>query len=183
VKRDKDKILKVAITGPESTGKSTLSDQLADHYHTVSTVEYARSYLHQLNRPYERHDLLKIAKGQIEEENSKLLHANRMLFCDTDLVVIKIWSMYKYGVLDPFIEAELGKQHYDIYLLTDIDLPWYPDVQREHPDKREYFFKLFRSELEAIQANYHIISGSKRERLHNAIRVVDDFFSRRTYGH
>ena len=85
----KNEILKVAITGPESTGKSTLSVQLADHYQTVSTVECARSYLDRLSRPYEKDDLLKIARSQIAEENSKLVYANRVLFCDTELIVIK----------------------------------------------------------------------------------------------
>jgi len=173
----KPKIVRIAITGPESTGKSTLSNQLADYYKTVSTVEYARSYLDALERPYQKHDLLEIAKGQIEEENSKQLVANRLLFCDTDLLVIKIWSNYKYGIVDPFILSEITKRDYDLYLLADIDIPWEPDKQREHPTKRAYFFSLFENELKSAHANYHIIQGPIQERLKNAIKFIDNFIN------
>ena len=167
----------MAITGPESTGKSTLSNQLAKYYQTVSTDEYARSFLDSLERPYEKKDLLEIANGQIREENSKQLAANRLLFCDTDLLVIKIWSEYKYGSLDPKILSEIGKRNYDIYLLTNIDLPWKYDIQREHPDKRAYFFNLFQKELKSIHANYHIIQGENDQRLKSAVKVIDAFTS------
>ena len=177
--QNKAHIIKVAITGPESTGKSTLSLQLADHYQTVSTVEYARAYLNAIDRPYLQKDLMKIARGQVVEEDAKLMISNQLLFCDTEMIVMKIWSMHKYGVVDPYILEELEKRQYDIYLLTGIDIPWMPDKLREHPTKRSYFFDLFESELKSIHANYHIITGNEEERLERAIKIIDELISYR----
>ena len=177
--RKKSDIIRIGVTGPESTGKSTLSSQLANHYQTVSTTEYARIYLDALDRPYGQKDLLEIAKGQVAEEEARQAVANKLLFCDTDMIVMKIWSIHKYGTVDPYIIYELGKRRYDIYLLTDIDIPWIYDKLREHPTKRTYFFDQFESELKLINANYHIIRGSEEERLLKAIKIIDDYISSR----
>jgi NadR type nicotinamide-nucleotide adenylyltransferase len=170
-----EKIIKIAITGPESTGKSQLAEQLAEHYRTVWVPEYARSYIDKLNRPYEQVDLTEMAKGQIIQEKAVSAEANGILFCDTELTVIKIWSEYKYGSVDPYILQKLNETNYDFYLLADIDLPWVFDKQREQPDKRAYFFDLFHSELETRNLNFQIISGIGEQRFENARRITDDF--------
>ena len=177
--QNKSDIFRIAVTGPESTGKSTLSSQLAEYYQTVSTVEYARPYLDAIDRPYNQKDLLEIAKGQVAEEEVKQSVANRLLFCDTEMIVMKIWSTYKYGTVDPYIISELDKRRYDIYLLTDIDIPWMPDKLREHPTKRAYFFDLFETELKSINANYHVVKGNQKERLEKAIKVIDAYINSR----
>ena len=166
-------IKKIAITGPESTGKSTLARKLAAHYNTVWVPEYARTYIDKLNRPYEQHDLSEIAKGQIFHENELKAKANKYLFCDTELTVIKIWSEYKYGSIDPFLTSEHNKITYDLYLLLDINLPWEPDSQREHPEKRKFFFDWFEQELKAIGANYQVIGGEREYRFANACRAIE----------
>jgi NadR type nicotinamide-nucleotide adenylyltransferase len=168
-----EKIIRIAITGPESTGKSTIARKLAEHYKTVWIPEFARTYINQLNRPYKEHDLIEIAKGQISHEKELISKANKYLFCDTELTVIKIWSEYKYGNVDPDILSEYYKTSYDLYLLMDINLPWKYDPQREHPEKREFFFDWFESELKAKQADYHVIGGSDEERFENACMVID----------
>ena len=112
-------VKKIAITGPESTGKSTLARKLADHYKTVWVPEYARTYIDKLKRPYEQHDLAEIAKGQIFYEKDLIQKASEYLFCDTELTVIKIWSEYKYGNIEPFLISEHNKSSYDLYLLLD----------------------------------------------------------------
>jgi len=173
----RNEIVKIAITGPESTGKSTLTKQLAKYYQTVCTSEYARKYLDQLNRPYERDDLLQILHGQIAEENAQAKHARQVLFCDTDPIVLKIWSIYKYGSAHSSINSEATNRDYGLYLLMDIDLPWKYDSQREHPNKRQYFYDLFEQELKARQANYRIVYGHGDQRLRSAIEIVDDFFN------
>jgi len=170
---DRQRIIKIAITGPESTGKSTVCKHLANHYQTVWVPEFAREYINQLDRPYEYKDLLEIAKGQLESEQQKLKYTNRYLIYDTELLVIKIWSEYKYGKVDPFILREYQKQNFDLYLLSDIDIPWTFDPQREHPDKRQFFFKWFEKELQAKKANYRIIYGSEDERLQMAIHFIE----------
>lgn len=166
-------IRKISITGPESTGKSTLAKLLANHYQTVWVPEYARSYIEQLDRPYGKDDLIAIAKGQIRLEEELSIKANDFLFCDTDLTVLKIWAEHKYGKLDPFIQREYEHRSYDLHLLLDVDLPWKYDPQRENPDKRKFFFDWFEQELVAKNANYHIISGDSKERLNNACLAID----------
>jgi NadR type nicotinamide-nucleotide adenylyltransferase len=170
-----EKIIKIAITGPESTGKSQLAAQLAAHYRTVYVPEFARTYIDNLDRPYKQRDLIAIAEGQITSENGLLTKANHLLFCDTELTVIKIWSKYKYGNVDPYILQKLSEISYDFYLLADIDLPWVFDKQREQPEKRAYFFDWFQRELKSRNLKFHLVSGTGVQRFENACRAVDDF--------
>ncbi len=172
-----DPIKKIAITGPESTGKSTLARQLAEHYKTVWVPEYARTFINQLNRPYERYDLTEMAKGQISHEEKLLLESNNFLFCDTDLSVIKIWSEHKYGIVDPFIFAKYESDSYELYLLMDIDLGWEYDPQRENPELRKFFFDWFERILKTKSVPYRIIRGNVEERFQKAQKVLDEYFS------
>ena len=140
-------VKKIAIVGPESTGKSTLAEGLAKHYQTVWVPEYARGYLNKLGRGYDQSDLIKIAHGQLRLEDEWENDAKRFLFCDTNLVVIKIWSDFKYGNCAPEILQRMHERKYDLHLLTNIDLPWEADPQREHPDKRLELFNLYEKDL------------------------------------
>ena len=124
-----------------------------------------------------QHDLAEIAKGQISHEKELISKANEYLFCDTELTVIKIWSKYKYGSVDPFLISEQNKISYDLYLLLDINLPWEPDSQREHPEKRKFFFDWFEQELKAKGANYKVIGGEGEIRFANACRAIDRMIS------
>jgi NadR type nicotinamide-nucleotide adenylyltransferase len=165
--------MRVAITGPESTGKSTLASALADHYNTSWVPEYARDYLNKLNRPYTYEDVEKIAIGQIELEDKLASTAIKVLFCDTELIVIKIWLEYKYNKVPDWIEEEIKKRQYDLILLCDIDIPWEPDPLRENPDLRKFFFDWFVKEIKANQFKYIVISGSEKQRLESAIIAID----------
>ena len=131
------KIKKVVVLGPECAGKSELSEYLARAFNTVWVPEYAREYLDKLAKPYGPEDLPLIAKGQLMLEDEMETKANRTLICDTDLYVIKIWSMFKYGYCDPAILKAIESRKCDLYLLTYIDIPWAYDPLREHPDQRE----------------------------------------------
>ncbi len=168
-------IKKIAVVGPESTGKSELSAQLARNYDTEWVPEFARFYLDRLDRPYEQSDLLEIAKGQIQWEEDKLLYANNFLICDTNLIVIKVWSDHKYGNTDPYIEEKLNKIKYDLYLLANIDLPWRDDPQREHPTLRKYFFEVYENYLKQHQLPYQVISGIEENRTANAVEAIEHF--------
>lgn len=167
---------RIAITGPESTGKSTLSARLASHYQTVWVPEYARGYLAQLNRPYTIDDLLRIAKGQVESEKTLLKKASQVLFSDTELIVTKVWSEHAFGTCPAWILQGIEQQRYDLYLLTGIDIPWQPDPQREHPHLREYFYQLYRRELQERNLNFVEIWGNESERLNKAIQAVEAIF-------
>ena len=124
---------KVAIIGPECTGKSELSRYLAEHFETEWVPEYARAYLDKLMHPYTQDDLLKIAHGQLRLEDEYTMDANNFLICDTNLYVIKIWSMFKYGNCQDEILKTIASRKYDLYLLTYVDIPWQEDPLREHP--------------------------------------------------
>ena len=167
-------IKKIILTGPESTGKSTLAQQLAEYYQTVWVPEYARMYLETLSKPYEQKDLLEIAKGQIEMENYLLQFAKDFIFCDTNLIVMKIWSEYKYGICHPWILEQLEKKSYDLYVLCGIDVPWEFDVQREHPTERKKLFDLYEQELIFYKKKYIKIEGSKEKRLSNVLASLEN---------
>ncbi len=164
---------KIAIVGPESTGKSQLAEQLAKHNNTKWVPEYAREYLENLGRPYHQGDLLEIAKGQIKLEDKIAEKTRDLLFCDTNLIVLKIWSDHSYGETDKWILDQLQKRHYDYYLLTDIDLPWEPDLLREHPDMRGYFFKKYEDYLINSNLPFSFVCGQGEERFKNALTCLN----------
>jgi nicotinamide riboside kinase len=145
---------KIIVTGPESSGKTTLCKSLSKHFNLPFSKEYAREYLDALNRDYNQEDLLKIAKGQLKsEQNTQLL--------DTDLITIKIWSKYKYGSCDKWILEQIEKQKSEnrFYLLCKPDIPWKADPLRENPNDREELFEIYKKELESLAQNYFIVEG------------------------
>ena len=166
-------LIKIAITGPESTGKSLLAAGLAKHFNTVFVPEFARTYIDRLTRPYEQADLKVIAKGQLSAEAQAQKNASDFLFCDTEMLVMKIWSLYKYGNCDPFILHAINNQKFDLYLLCNIDLPWEYDRQREHPQLRQYFFNCYQQELKNNAFRYAVVSGQGEKRLQCAIEAVE----------
>lgn len=169
-------VKKVAITGPESTGKSNLAEQLAKHYETIYVPEFARTYIDGLSRPYNQDDILHIAEYQLINEKTALVDANRFLFCDTELIVTKIWSLHKYNNCHPWILEQIKKSSFDLYLLCDVDLPWEFDIQREHPQLRKYFFEWYKNELEQYGFPYRVVSGKGKQRIQNAIDIINHFF-------
>lgn len=167
-------MIRISITGPESTGKSWLAERLAEYYQTDWVPEYARKYLEDINRPYTYADILVIAKTQFEDENSAA-STTELLFCDTDFCVTSIWCNVKYGKCHEWITAKLELNNYDLYLLCDIDLPWQYDPLREHPEMRTELFGMYRDLLQEHRFNYQVVKGTGEERLQNAIVFVDEF--------
>lgn len=166
-------MLRIAVTGPESTGKSTLAKQLAKYYHTVFVPEYAREYLENLGRPYDYHDVEKIALAQVSKEDSMIPEAENIIIADTELLVIKVWMEHKFGKIPGWLSEKIKQREYDLYLLCDIDFPWIFDPQREHPHLRKYFFEKYRDEIEKQGFHYIIISGSRDTRLTKATQAID----------
>jgi NadR type nicotinamide-nucleotide adenylyltransferase len=167
---------RISITGPESTGKSILAEELARHYNTVWVPEYSREYLENLHKPYEEIDILEIAKGQLDHEEKAVPGARKFLFCDTDLLVTKIWSDVRYNRCDPWILENVERHMYDLYLLCDIDIPWVYDPLREHPHLREHLFELYLNELTERNFPFAVVSGLGAERLKNAITIIENRF-------
>lgn len=165
---------KIVIIGPESTGKSTLTQMLARHYKMPFVNEYAREYLEQLHRDYTADDLEKIAAGQIGLEENKLKESPSMLFCDTDLYVIKVWSEHKYRRCATQILQQIANRSYDLYILTDIDMPWEEDPQREYPDPlmRQYFYKVYEDIVIHSGLPWAKVSGNPDQRLNMAVGMI-----------
>lgn len=173
-------IRKIAVVGPESTGKSTISEQLANYYQTIWVPEYARGYCEKLTSPCTWQDEINMFRGQLELEKSLEPGANNILICDTTFITVKIWSDHTFGESPQEVIDELPKHPYDLYLLMDIDLPWEHDPLRDFPHLREHFMEVWHKELNALKADYVIVSGSGEERLQNAVKAVDDFLERST---
>lgn len=164
---------KIVICGPESTGKSLLTKALAKHYKQPYVEEMARSFLEELDRPYKKEDLTEIAKYQIEEEDRISLLNPQLLFCDTDLRTIRIWSDYKYGSTDIYILDQIENRKVDLYLLCYPDIPWEEDPLRENPNDREELFNIYRSDLKQNKQTFEIVKGEYGERELNAIKIID----------
>lgn len=177
-------IKKIVIIGPESTGKSFLCKALADHYRTIWVKEFAREYLEKNGKDYTFESLYKITVGQLLEEANAVNELDKQkienfvtpLFIDTDLYVIKIWSEFVFNKCDNRILTEITKQHYDLYLLCDVDLPWVKDNLREYPDVkvRQKLFYYYKEEMTAQKTPWKIISGNYEERLTAAIKFTDE---------
>jgi hypothetical protein len=180
-------IQKIVIIGPESTGKSTLCEQLAQHYETRWCPEYARAWLLQNGTSYTFENLLTIAEGQLsleDEYTEKLEHESLPLlesggkiplFIDTDMYVMKVWCEYVFGKCHRFVLDNILKRKYDLYLLCNIDLPWAKDELREYPDldTRKTLFRMYKDLLVNQSTPWALIQGNGNERLESAIRAID----------
>jgi NadR type nicotinamide-nucleotide adenylyltransferase len=166
-------VKKVAVIGPECTGKSDLSSFLADHFKTSWVPEYARGYIDNLVRPYNESDLQLIAHGQMRLEDEWPHKASNLLICDTNLYVIKIWSEFKYGHCHEEILKNIATRKYDLYLLTYVDIPWQDDPQREHPDKREELYQKYLADMKAQSVPFVEIKGERNARRNLAIEAVN----------
>ena len=163
----------VALTGPESCGKSTLTRQLGDYYQAPIVLEYAREYLEKTKGKYTFDDLEKIARVQLRLLEEALSKQPKLIFLDTELTVIKNWSEFKYHKISPWIQQQYEAQKIDLYLLCKPDLPWEDDPFRESKNDRNEIFELYVEALEKMNRNYRIVSGLGDARLQNAKKMVD----------
>ena len=189
---------KIVIIGPESTGKSTLCKQLAEHYKTLWCPEFAREYLLKHGMNYTFDDLLTIAKGQLaledeyaEEVRSRnpiaigsevgnIITADKSrLFIDTDMYVMKVWCEFVFDNCHRFILDEIIERKYDLYLLSNVDLPWVKDELREYPDleSRQRLYFIYKDIMINQSVPWVDISGGYEERLQKAIKAVDTILS------
>jgi NadR type nicotinamide-nucleotide adenylyltransferase len=166
-------MLKIVLTGPESTGKSTLANQLANHFEASIAPEFARYFINNLDRDYVEADLFEIAKGQLDNEQHQSLLTNEILICDTDLLTIKIWSEFKFGKCDPQILEWIEERKYDHYLLCGTDVEWQFDPQRENPKERVELYEIYKKELTFYNKPFTEIAGNENQRFQKASHLIE----------
>lgn len=179
-------LIKIVIIGPESTGKSTLCESLAQHYQTQWCPEFAREYLLTNGKDYYFDDLLSIARGQLAMEDEYAESMIRIapaspgagkipLFIDTDMYVMKVWCEFVFSQCHSFILDQIVSRKYELYLLCNIDLPWIKDELREYPDleSRTRLYHMYKDIMINQKTPWVDISGDYDERLEKAIRAVD----------
>lgn len=169
---------KIVIIGPESTGKTTLCTELANHFNTQWVPEYAREYLLKNGTDYDFEDLLTIAQGQLRSEDAYTQQASgqKLLFIDTDMYVMKVWCEFVFGKCHSFVLDELAKRKYDLYLLCNTDLPWVRDELREYPDleTRQHLYELYKNIMIHQSTPWADVRGNHAERLAIAIKAVEN---------
>lgn len=178
-------LIKVVLFGPESTGKTTMSELLARHYNSVWVPEYAREYLQDKwnneRKTCEDKDLIPIARGQIALENKLSRKADKILICDTDLLETKVYSEAYYGgYVHPELDKYAVKNTYDLYLLTNIDTPWEEDDLRDRPHQREEMYAAFESALIRFKRPYIKLNGTIKNRMEVAVKAIDALLHEKT---
>jgi nicotinamide riboside kinase len=170
------KTIRVVITGPECTGKSTLSARLAEYFDTVFISEYARDYIEALTRNYTYEDVLYIAEKQLSQVKDGFGDKN-IVFFDTWLIITKVWFKVLYGHYPGWIDDELKKGYIDLWLICSTDIPWIADGVRENGgEMREKLFAMYLAEIEQIGGRYAIIHGTGDQRFLNALKAIKKFF-------
>ncbi len=179
-----ESVITVAVLGAESTGKTTLCRDLAAHFDSLWVSEYMRTYLQakwddeQLTCTWD--DLLPIAQGQIALENklakkvTRMSNKNRYLFCDTSLFELMVYSHWYYDDCPAALEQAALAHHYDLILLTEVDIPWVADDLRDSPHQRDEISAYFASQLNKHQKPFQRISGDRKERIRQVVAQLAD---------
>jgi NadR type nicotinamide-nucleotide adenylyltransferase len=190
-------LIKVAVIGPESTGKSTLCELLAQHYDTQWCPEFAREFLLTHGTDYTYDDLLHIAKGQLAMEDEYIqstvdgprpivnlnspftTHHSPLLFIDTEMYVMKVWCEFVFGKCHRWVLDQIIERKYDLYLLCNTDLPWVKDELREYPDlkTRDRLYRIYKDIMINQSTPWVDISGDHDERIQKAIKAVDQLIA------
>ena len=162
-------MLRIAITGPESSGKTTLCSLLSQHYNVSFIPEFARTYLEMTKGQYKQLDLDHIAQGQLK---SLLSFEDKIAICDTDFTVLEIWSKYKYNKVSEIIRQLLNKELFNLHILCTPDIPWEKDPLRENPNTRGELFELYKESLERHNRNFIVVAGTYEERLKKSLQAI-----------
>ena len=164
---------RVAVVGPESTGKTTLCATLAERYRTRWVPEFARAHLDVKGAPFAPEDVALIARGQVAAEDRLARECDRVLFCDTDLATTAIYAEHYFGAAPGWLRVAAMERRYALHLLCDVDVPWVPDPQRDLPHLRDAMLARFRAALDRRGGPTVVLSGSWDERLGRACAAID----------
>jgi NadR type nicotinamide-nucleotide adenylyltransferase len=170
-------LVRVVLTGSESTGKTTLTTQLAEHFGVSSVAEYVRRFAADKGAPLVYDDHAALARGQMALEDAAITTAQQLgqplLIQDTDLLSTVVYHWHYYGKCERYLEQAAQRRMPALYLLLDIDVPWVPDGIRDRGMRREEVQALFTETLERFGAPYRRVSGSWHERFTTAVRAIE----------
>lgn len=171
IQQDPVRVLLICLYGPESTGKSTMAKKLAQHFHTSFVPEVAREIVS--TNEFTLDDIRKIGFAQNQRVKDLIPSANKVLFCDTDIITTRIYSEHYLGTA-PIELDELEKEiKYDCYFLFDIDVPWVPDGMRDLSDQRPQMLEKFKNALELRSIPYTWVRGPHSERETFLIKEIE----------
>ncbi len=171
-----DGLKKIAVLGAESTGKTSLARSLALRFQTVWVPENTREYMNLNPSEFRIEDVEKIVEQHLAQENRLSHNAIQFIFTDSELIMAKVMCIDAFGQCPKWIEQEITRHKYDLYLVTSNDLPWIPDPVRMNAQRRDYFFNWYKRELEANKLPYEIITGRYEARLLSAITALRKHF-------
>lgn len=163
--------LRVVLTGPECTGKSTLAAHLARRFGAPAAMEYARIFLEERGPDYDFGLLAEMARGHAAYQRERVLESEPIGVFDTDLINYKIWCEVVYGRCHREILEAIDREENHVYLLCAADVPWEPDPLRENPNDRPALFELHRREIERLGREYRVVEGLGEERVRSAERA------------
>jgi len=166
-------MLKVVLTGGESTGKTELAHALARHFDEPVAEEFVRAYAAARGGQLGFADHGPIAKGQMAAEDAAVAHAKQIVFLDTDLVSTVVYCEHYFGRCPPWIVDEARKRAGDLYLLLKADIPWVADGIRDRGDRRDEMHRLFRDKLVELGVTYAEIGGDRQARLTAALQAIE----------
>lgn len=163
--------MKITFTGPESSGKTSVSKAIAAHFDAIWFPETARSYLLERKGKYHFSDIENIALHQEQQRQAKL--DKSMGVYDTENIVLYIWSMFKYNKCAAKVKSLMENQVFDHYFLCSPEgIPWEEDPLRESPNQREELFELYLEQLQKLQVDFTVLNGSFQERVEVVIRTI-----------
>lgn len=162
-------MIRIAITGPESSGKTTLTQALSEELNGTPFLEFARAYLERLDRNYVQSDLNNICEGHLNQFRES---EDEFQLVDTDFIVLKIWSHLSFGSVSEEIQSAIASDYFDLHILCTPDIPWQYDPLREHPNQRDKLFEMYKKELFAASKLFIIVSGSLEERIKKSCEAI-----------
>lgn len=171
-------IKRVVLSGPESTGKSVLSKKLAAHFNTNFVEEYGRTYCEEIKNDLDPIDFGHIAGGQMIMEDMAAKKANKVLFCDTDLIITQVWAEIYFNHCPQWILEASHQRKYDLFILLDVDIPWVNDGTRAFEKQRHWMWNRLREEFESRNLPYIMIKGGFQERFDQAVEAVEELLGR-----